>query len=89
VAEVKDWGDDGYAVICVGKVSPSASVSTPAATEKTEAAKQRKRDPKDKDLAAKRDPNEKDLAAHLLQRAKDSISPRAIRRRRRNRNYLP
>jgi hypothetical protein len=78
VAEVKDWGSDAYAVTCVGKASPFATVPKRAADRETEAAERRKRDPYDKDLAA-----------DLLQRAKDSLSPRAIRRRWRNRNYLP
>ena len=89
MAEVIDWGSDTYTATCVGKASPFATVPKRAADQKTEAAKQRKRDPKDKELAAERDPNDKDLAADLLQRAKDSLSPRAIRRRWRNRNYIP
>jgi hypothetical protein len=35
------------------------------------------------------DRDDEDLAAGLLQRVKDSLSPRAIRRRWRHRNYIP
>ena len=37
----------------------------------------------------KRKGDDKDLAAHLLQRTRESLSPRAIRRRWRERNYIP
>jgi hypothetical protein len=90
VAEVVDWGSDTYTATCVGKASPFDAVPKRAAgrkqpTKESEVAKVPHRD--DKDLAA--DLLQRTRDSLLLQRAKDALSPRAIRRRWRRRNYIP
>jgi hypothetical protein len=84
VAEVIDWGSDTYTAICVGTASASATVPERAAGQES-AVRERHR--YDKDLAA--DLLQRTRDSLLLKRAKDSLSPRAIRRRWRDRNYLP
>jgi hypothetical protein len=85
VVEVIDWGSDTYTAICVGKASASATVPERTAGREKAAARERHRD--DKDLAA--DLLQRTRDSLLLKRAKDSLSPRAVRRRWRDRNYLP
>ena len=76
VAEVLKSGIDTYTVTCV---APSRVVTLPhLAADQLRHARRRPRDH-----------NHQDLAADLLQRAKDSMSPREIRRRWRERNYYP
>lgn len=77
VAQVIDYGSDTYTATCVG-TSRFAAVPRRAPDHVNEAVKQRERDR-----------NDKDVAADVLQRAKDSLSPRAISRRWRHRNYIP
>jgi hypothetical protein len=77
VAKVIDYGSDTYTAICVGK-SWAATVPHRAADQLNEEVKQKKRDRK-----------RKALAVEVLKRAKVSLSPRAIRRRRRTRHYIP
>jgi hypothetical protein len=76
VAEVKDWGTDAYAVTCVG-TSRAAPVPHQEVDHVNEVIKH-----------GKRHRDDKTLAADLLQRAKQSLSPRAIRRRRRDRSRV-
>ena len=90
VAEVIDWGSNTYTATCVAKASPLDAVPKRAAdqeqpTKESEVAKEPRGD--DRDLAA--DLLQRTRDSLLLQRAKDSLSPRAIRRRWRRRNYIP
>ena len=76
VAEVLKSGIDTYTVTCV---APSRVAKLPdLAADQLRHARRRPRDH-----------NHQDLAADLLQSAKDSMSPREIRRRWRERNYYP
>lgn len=80
VAEVLTSGRDTYTVTVV---APSLTAKVPQLAADHLRHAVRRRTP---------DRDTRDLAADLLQRAqraKDSISPRAIRRRRRERNYFP
>jgi len=74
--EVLKSGIDTYTVTCV---APSRVGKLPdLAADQLRHARRRPRDH-----------NHQDLAADLLQSAKDSTSPREIRRRWRERNYYP
>ncbi len=77
VAQLIDNGSDTYVAICVGLARVAAAPQRPVGHVSEKA----RRD--------EREPSEKDPAADLLQRVKDVVSPRALRRRWQYRNYLP
>ena len=77
VAQVIDSGSDTYVATCVGESRVVTAAHRPA-HRTNEAVRQDERD------LIERDP-----AADLLRRVKELVSPRAIRRRWRDRNYLP
>ena len=77
VAQVIDSGSDTYVATCVG-------------TSRVATVPQRAKEPVNEEVRRyEPEPWEKDPAADLLQRVKDTVSPRAIRRRWQYRNYLP
>ncbi len=77
VAQVVDSGSDTYVATCVGTARVATAPHRPA--DPTNVAM----------MQDERDLIERDPAADLLQRVKELVSPRAIRRRWRYRNYLP
>ena len=95
MAQVIDNGSDTYVATCVGtsRVAAVPQRAKDPVNEKVRRDTARSRSARSVATLSgdrnEQEPWEKDPAADLLQRVKDAVSPRAIRRRWQYRNYLP
>jgi hypothetical protein len=78
VAQVVDYGSDTYTATCTGRTEQLLDVGREENSVRNAS-----------DAMFTEPTRVRDLTAELLQRVKDTLSPRAIKRRRRYRNYIP